>query len=68
MKNRRTTLAEYTQYSSSKVLESMRLVDVLDDMATDNPNMTSIIGVIKRNLKSAFYDIENSRKIISLVD
>ena len=68
MKNRRTTLAEYTQSSSSKVLESMRPVNVIEDLTEDNPNITSIINVVKRNLKSAFYDIENSRKIISLVE
>ncbi len=68
MRKRRTTLAEYTKYSSTKILESMRLVDVIDIMTVDNPNVSSIIGIIKKNLKSAFYDIENSRKIISLVD
>jgi len=49
---------------SSKLLESMYLVDVLEDLADGEGKTGTVLGIIKRDLKSAFYKVESCREVL----
>lgn len=57
-------LEEYARVSSSNVLDSIRLLDVLGELTEDDAKLFTLIAVIRKKLKTAFDKIESSREII----
>ncbi|MCR5266400.1 MAG: hypothetical protein K6E29_07390 [Cyanobacteria bacterium RUI128] len=65
MNNKKITLEENSKQASQNILESMWLLDALDELTQDDPKLSTIISVTKTKLKTAFDKIESSREIIS---
>ena len=57
-------LEEYARVSSSNVLDSIRLLDVLGELTEDDAKLFTLIAVIRKKLKTAFDKIESSHEII----
>ena len=60
------SLAKISKNISSKILDSIYLIDVLDDLADGEAKELTILNIIRNNLKTSFNDIEQCRKIISI--
>lgn len=54
-----------TRNASSKILEARCFIELLDDMAEGEKKSCLLISHTLSNLKSAFNDIEECRKMIS---
>lgn len=54
-----------TRNVSSKILEARCFIEILDDMADGEKKSCLLISHALSNLKSAFNDIEECRKMIS---
>jgi len=57
-------LEHHYENISSKLLESIYLVDVLEDLADGEGKTGTVLGIIKRDLKSAFYKVESCREVL----
>ncbi len=66
MNNKKIILEENSKQASQNILESMWLLDALDELTQDDPRLSTIISVIKTKLKTAFDKIESSREITSI--
>ena len=67
MKHKRN-LAELTYDISNNLLDSIRLTDILEDQIDGEAKSDTILRLIRNKIKSAFFNIEKCRKIISIVD
>lgn len=68
-KNRKPkNLERLTKDVSGKVLDSMNLLDVLEELSDGDKKIYKIIRLISKNLRCAFGDIETCRKMISVPD
>jgi len=64
----RTNLAELQKDISEKLLSSKRLLDVLEDLIEDNVHGEELLIIVKSNIESAFDEIEECRKMVSILD
>ncbi len=60
----RTELAYKSQNISGKLLKSIYLLEVLEDLSEGEAKEGTLINILQEDIKSAFKDVENCRKII----
>ena len=65
---RRKNLAELTRDISGRLLDSMYLAEVLEEQIDGEAKSDIILKILKNNMKSAFYNIEECRKVIAIID
>ena len=53
---------------SSKLLEAIRLLDILEKINEGDAQEDTLIFIIKSKIKTAFKDIEDCRRMISFGD
>ncbi|MBO6271934.1 hypothetical protein J6O48_04045 [bacterium] len=63
-----SNLAELTKYASDKLLESVYLIDALEELTDIDPKCGTIISIIKNNINFAFDNIEQCRNKIYILD
>ena len=60
----RTELAYKSQNISDKLLKSIYLLEVLEDLSEGEAKEGTLINILQEDIKSAFKEVENYRKII----
>ena len=68
MKKQTQKFEECSKISSSNILDSIWLLEALEELAQGDPKLCTIISVIKTKLKTAFDKIESTRQIISEIN
>ena len=63
MKNNKS-IRKLTQNASLKIVNSMYLIDVLDEILDGSGKETTVLCIVRKYLNCAFKDIEQCRKII----
>ena len=53
---------------SSKLLDSIYLLEILDDLVDGEPKEGTILSMLKQNITSSFQEISDMRKLISDID
>lgn len=53
---------------SSKLLDSIYLLEILDDLIDGEPKEGTILSVLKQNIISSFQEISDMRRLISDID
>lgn len=53
---------------SCRLLESMRLLDILETLNDGEAQEGTLIGIIKNKIEASFNDIQDCRRMISLAD
>jgi len=61
-------LAEINKDISLRLLDSVCILEILEDMFDGERKESFLIDTAKKNLRKAFEDIEKCRKIISIVN
>lgn len=61
-------LAEISRNISGKLLDSVNLLGILEDLLDGEPKESTLIYTIKGYVKESFEDIEKCRRIISIAD
>ena len=64
-KNKRN-LEYYTKNISGKILDTLYLAEILEDLIDGEKKSYILIKSIEQNLKAAFNQIEKCRKVISV--
>ncbi len=59
------SLATMNQQVSAKLLESMYLLDILEDLLEGNAKESIILSLVIKNIEFSFDEISECRKIIS---
>ena len=67
MKNTKN-LSQLHKDISGKLLDSIRLLEILETLNDGEPRNNVIIDILNRNINSAFNSISKCRKIISVTD
>ena len=58
------TLAEHGKNISGKLLESIYLLEILDEIIDGEAKSGTVLSIIKKNICSAFTEIEDIRRMI----
>ena len=53
---------------SNRLLESIRLLDILETLIDGKAKEDILISIIKQNIKTSFNDIQDCRRMISFKD
>ena len=53
---------------SNRLLESIRLLDILETLIDGKAKEDILISIIKQNIKTSFNDIQDCRRMISFGD
>ena len=61
-------LAELSKTISGKLLDSLNLLNTLEDITDGEAKQTTLLTIIQNNIKSAFNEIEQCRKMIYISD
>lgn len=61
-------LAELSKSISGKLLDSLNLLNTLKDIIDGEAKQTTLLTIIQNNIKSAFNEIEQCRKMIYISD
>ncbi len=61
-------LAELSKSISGKLLDSLNLLNTLKDITDGEAKQTTLLTIIQNNIKSAFNEIEQCRKMIYISD
>lgn len=67
MKKQRS-ISELNKEISGYLLDSINLLEILENITDGEAREDVLIGLIKRKIKSAFFDIEKCRKIVCISD
>lgn len=59
-----TTLVELCKSVADKLLESINLLDILNDIADGEAKQGTILSILKNNIVTSFVEIEECRKKI----
>lgn len=59
------TLEERNREVSSKLLDSLYLLELLEEMLAENAKMSTVVSIITNNVKSSFDEISECRSMIS---
>ena len=65
---KKRTLEEINRDVSGKLQDSFHLLEVLEYIIDGSSKEDLLVAILKRNIKSAFKDIERCRNIISIAD
>ena len=58
------TLAEHGKNISGKLLESIYLLEILDEIIDGEAKSGTVLSIIKKNINSTFTEIEDFRRMI----
>ncbi len=61
-------LSEISRDISDMLLESFRLLEILEELIAGEAKEDLLISIVKNNVESAFKDIEKCREMISVAD
>lgn len=61
-------LADLSKSISGKLLDSLNLLNTLKDITDGEAKQTTLLTIIQNNIKSAFNEIEQCRKMIYISD
>ncbi len=61
-------LAELSKSISGKLLDSLNLLNTLKDITDGEAKQTTLLTIVQNNIKSAFNEIEQCRKMIYISD
>jgi len=61
-------LAKLSKSISGKLLDSLNLLNTLKDITDGEAKQTTLLTIIQNNIKSAFNEIEQCRKMIYISD
>lgn len=61
-------LAELSKSISGKLLDLLNLLNTLKDITDGEAKQTTLLTIIQNNIKSAFNEIEQCRKMIYISD
>jgi len=61
-------LAELSKSISGKLLDSLNLLNTLKNITDGEAKQTTLLTIIQNNIKSAFNEIEQCRKMIYISD
>lgn len=61
-------LAELSKSISGKLLDSLNLLNTLKDITDGEAKQKTLLTIIQNNIKSAFNEIEQCRKMIYISD
>lgn len=61
-------LAELSRSISGKLLDSINLLKTLEEIIDGNTKEATLLTIIQNNIKSAFDEIEQCRKMIYILD
>lgn len=61
-------LAELSKSISGKLLDSLNLLNTLKDITDGEAKQTTLLTIIQNNIKSAFNEIKQCRKMIYISD
>ena len=61
-------LAQICTEISGNLLDSINLLEILDNLADGDSKIDTIIDYLQQNITSAFKNIEKCRKIIYILD
>lgn len=62
------SLAVICKKISGRLIESMHLLDILEDISGDLQKAETIISIVQNNIRTSFNDIENCRQKIYICD
>lgn len=68
MKHRKRNIAQINRDISRNLLDSFRIIEILEDIADGEAKTSILLRIAKSNLEKAFKDIEHCRKLIYIAD
>ena len=61
-------LAELTKDISERLLNSINLLDILEEIIEPSPKIGTVVSLMQNDLKSAFNNLEERRRKIFILD